>query len=241
MSGSWEFTGNNPESRIEARESRGSVGMDPPQQGGWRERQEDPSSPSPSGRGYENYALSTSSYSMARPEQITPGQHLLLPKRNNQIRSNSSRPRARNQRDTALLSSNRVQKLHTACNTHTKVKHHENAPPRYPVPTSQLPPPTIVVAPVTPTPVVKKLHSLLTLRGSQMYPGSSSLRHRRSRSAPYSVRKGAQKVADKRFDRGDPFTSYENSVNKESNQTKLMETREEDMPGLEMGLGRLEI
>ncbi|KAF7853793.1 uncharacterized protein EAF02_011783 [Botrytis sinoallii] len=171
MSGAWELTRNNPESRVEARESRSSVGMDQPQQGGWRERQEDPPSPSPSGRGYGNYALSTSSFPMARPEQIMP----------------------------------------------------------------------VVVTPVTPTPVVKELHSLLTLRGSQMYPGSSSLRHRSSRSAPYSVRKGAQKAANKRFDRGDPFTSCGNSVNKELNQTSLMETPEEDMQVLEMRLSGLKM
>ncbi|KAF7934071.1 uncharacterized protein EAE97_008431 [Botrytis byssoidea] len=238
MSGAWNFIGDNHESCLEAGQGRETVGMDQPPQGGWRGRQEDPPSPFPSGSGYESYVASTSSYSTARPEQRTPGRHLPPSKRRDQTLSSSSRPRARSQRDTALSSSNRVYKRHIPCNTHTQVKHHENAPPRSPVLSSQLSPPTIVVRPATPTTDIKEIRSIPKFRGSQSHPGSSFSQYRSVRSAPYGVRKSSLKVSNKRFDRGDPFTSCEKSENRELDQTSLLETRGEETQVLEMGLTR---
>ncbi|TGO32187.1 hypothetical protein BHYA_0342g00060 [Botrytis hyacinthi] len=231
------FTRDNYDG-LDAGKDRGFVGMAQLHQGVWRERQEDPPSPSPRGRGNGNYASFTSLYSMAQPRQSTPGQHLPPSKRCNQILSNSSRPRARPQRDTAFSSSNRVHKLHIPRSTHSKVKDHENASPRSPVPTSQLSPPTIFVRPATPSPVVKELRSLSKLRGMQE---SSSLQHRSVGSTPHSVLEGAQKVANKRSDRGDPFTTREKSGNKESDQTSFMEARRQDMEGLEFSLNGLNL
>ncbi|TGO20581.1 hypothetical protein BPAE_0284g00080 [Botrytis paeoniae] len=85
MSHTPEFTGDNYESGLEAVKGRKFVGINQSQHGDWPERQEDPSSPSPSGRGHGSYAPSTSSYSMARPEQSTPSQHLPPSMRSNQI------------------------------------------------------------------------------------------------------------------------------------------------------------
>ncbi|KAF7890657.1 hypothetical protein EAF00_008972 [Botryotinia globosa] len=240
MSGAWKFTGNNYQSCLEAEKGRESVAMDQPPQGSWRERQEDPPSPFPSGRGYESDAASTSSYySTARLEQRTPARHLPPAKRRDQILSSSSRPRARPQRDTALSSSNRVHKRPIPCSTHTQVKHHENAPPRSPVLSSQLSPPTIVVRPATPTPDLKELRSVPTFRRSQSHPASSSSQHRSVRSSLYGVRKSAQTATNKRFNRRDPFTSGEKPDNKDLDQTSLLETQGEEIRVLEMGLGRL--
>lgn len=138
------FTRDNYDG-LDAGSGRGFVGMVQQHQGGWRERQEDPPSPSPRGRGHGNYASSTSSYPMAQPRQSTRGQHLPPSKRCSQTLSNISRQKARPQRDTVLSSSNRVHKHHSPYGAHSKVKHHENASPRSPVLTSQLPPPTIFV------------------------------------------------------------------------------------------------
>ncbi|TGO48631.1 hypothetical protein BOTNAR_0466g00070 [Botryotinia narcissicola] len=224
------FTRDNYDG-LNAGNGRGFVGMVQPHQGGWRERQEDPPSPSPRGRRHENYASSTSSYSMAQTRQSTPGQHITPSKRRNQVSYNSSTPRDKPQRDNALSSSNRVHKRHSPCGTHSKFKHHENASPRSPVPMSQLSPPKIFVRPANPTPVIKESCSFSTDRGMQ---GSSSLQHRTVGSTPRTVLEGTQKAANKKFERGDQFTTREKSENNESSQTSFMEGLEIRLSGLNL-------
>ncbi|TGO61331.1 hypothetical protein BCON_0028g00480 [Botryotinia convoluta] len=198
MSRTWKFTGDNYESGLGAGKGRKFVETNQSQQGGRRERQEDPPSPSPSDRGHGSYAPSTSSYSMAQPGQIQ-GQEPDL--------------RASQQFHLQIVSTSSTD-----------------------APTA---PPTIVVQPATPTPVIRRRLSLPTLRGSQVDPGSSSLQHRSVRSTRHGVRKGAHKFASERFDRSDPFTRCRKSENEYSKQTSLIETQGKDMQGLEMGLSRL--
>ncbi|KAF7945518.1 hypothetical protein EAE96_010285 [Botrytis aclada] len=158
--------------------------------------------------------------------------------RSNQDSSNSSRPRAKPQRNTPLSSSYRVQKPHFSRSTHNGVRNHENTLARPLVQTPRLCP-AIVLRPATPTPVIKKRRSLPILRGSQTHPGPSSSQHRIVKSTGHGVSKGAQKFASRKFERGGPFNRREESGNEGSKQRSSMMTQGEDMHELEMGLSRL--
>ncbi|TEY47660.1 hypothetical protein BOTCAL_0302g00070 [Botryotinia calthae] len=241
MSRTWNFTGDNHESNLEAGKGRGFVGIDRPHQGGWREIQEDQFNSSSGGRGYESYAPSASLYSMAQPVRSTPGQYLPSSMRSNQTLSNNARPRVRSQRFTETLSSNRVHKRHIPRSTKIEVKHHKNALSQPQLQMPRLPPPTIVVQPASPTPVLGRRRSNPVFRGSQTGPGSSSSQHRSSSSTRHGDPKGAQKFALGRIDRSGPFTRRGKSENEESKQKNLMEAQGEDMQGLEMGLNRLKM
>ncbi|KAF7914192.1 uncharacterized protein EAF01_000598 [Botrytis porri] len=178
---------------------------------------------------------------MAQSGQSTPGQYLPPSMLSSQALPNSVRQRVKSQRSPASSSPYRVAKRYTTHSTHNEVNHHENALAQPLVQMPRSPPPAIVAQPATPAPVIRRPRSLPALRGSQIDPGSSLSKHRSVKSIRNGVRKAAPKVTNRRFDRGDPFNRREKSGIKEVNQASLVETGEEDVQELEMGLSRLNI